>query len=482
MTLLICVAHKAKSSLILTPLTSKVGLWSMAEEACRTLGKAVATAASLPFFVELVARKADYPALFAMLSDDPEKKEPDFSSMLADHVAKYAAAALRPSYPWTRMAPPFDCLPASHRLPPSLRRACSFGTNPLYWVDAETFELTAAGVSVNAKAAEGQRGSGGVTGYKHPFTSPADGSFLFYFLEWWKEQEASENDKKLLKEVSALGVFFWNKTGIFDAAKGQKRSTKPKLGGKMQPRDTSVYDLFADQYSDSYFLTSLILILMDQCSSAPPDVLKHDLFEPLNAESNYGLALWYPQEFIDGLGRLAEKHSLRGWTEGVAHTLPLEAMVGLGPTIVTLLTMQPHRVAPSLAAELAAEEEASGTASDRILSSGPHRTDFFVGTASDRMLSNFIVGTASDRFSMIFIVGTARIGPNFIVGFHASDPDFTWLTRFRASDPIFPCATGFHASDLIFRTRLIFTCPTRFHHASDPIFRMRPNFTRPTRI
>ena len=54
----------------------------MAEQARRALGKAEATAATLPFFVELVARKADYPALFAMLSDDAEKKEPDFSVML----------------------------------------------------------------------------------------------------------------------------------------------------------------------------------------------------------------------------------------------------------------------------------------------------------------------------------------------------------------------------------------------------------------
>ena len=91
----------------------------------------------------------------------------------------------------------------------------------------------------------------------------------------------------------------------------------------MKASEAGVYELFTEQYSDSYVLMSLILILMDQCSSASPDVLKHDLFEPLNAESNYGLALWYPQEFIDGLGRLAEKHSLRGWTEVVAHTLPL---------------------------------------------------------------------------------------------------------------------------------------------------------------
>ena len=93
MLLLICIAHKAKASLIFMPLTSKFGLFSMAEQARRALGKAVATATTLPFFVELVAHKADYPALFAMLSDDAEKKEPDFSVMLADHVVKYGAAA-----------------------------------------------------------------------------------------------------------------------------------------------------------------------------------------------------------------------------------------------------------------------------------------------------------------------------------------------------------------------------------------------------
>ena len=235
----------------------------------------------------------------------------------------------------------------------------------------DTFELTEQGVKLN-----GSDGSkGGVTGYKHPFTTPTEGGFPHYFVKWWAAQQASGNDKTLLKEVSALGVFFWHKTSIFDATKSHMKSTKPKLGRKMKASEAGVYELFTEQYSDSYVLMSLILILMDQCASAPPDVLKHDLFEPLSVESNYRLPLWYPQEFIDGLGRLGEKHSLRGWTEG-AHTLPLEAMVGLAPTIVTLLTMEPHPVA-----ELDDEEEASGIGTGGAPSSATRKRSRAADTA-----------------------------------------------------------------------------------------------------
>ena len=100
----ICLAFKAKVTILMTFFENKFGLMHQAEEACAVMGKETALATHLFFFTELIKHKLAYPELFKMMTGDKtlkavvgsreEKEEPDFTAITAAEVATYGFAPL----------------------------------------------------------------------------------------------------------------------------------------------------------------------------------------------------------------------------------------------------------------------------------------------------------------------------------------------------------------------------------------------------
>ena len=332
MTKFLFVNWQAKAQLLLSCLECKFGLRAMAEEAMLQKGVLLARATDVPFFAELLKVKPQYPQLWQMISPS----EPDFTQMTGEHINK----------------------------PITLVKTC------FKYLDPDLCAISPADMLDLMK----KNSKGTVTGFlvKEGYNEAAKGGIPHAVIEWWRAC-TPEQREALKTEATQLSVHLWNETEVFSAAKahGGRRSgagaatLKPclsKLGSKNPtPSVAAVHDAFAEQYSDAYILMACVLMLLDDLASAPSDVLASSIFEG-KLPPDHKLQVWYASDLLFELAQLAP-----GNLAALAGDMPPESLWDFGPTLLTLLTMEPDRPAPKPAGE---EEEREGEDSEDGKESG----------------------------------------------------------------------------------------------------------------